>query len=543
MARRKKTVENEQLKSIEPTDEQISYALRFAREYLGQNGGLLGNLFGVYNPMQTNARMQDVTYNPALATSAEIETALANPKSSEKQLLEYGQGLEIQSMLYKRILLYFSRMLSFDLNYVCINDDVDYNSSQYKKDKASIQRFFDKFDYIDEFQKIMDSLVREEVFFGVLRFDGYSKYGIQQLPSNYCLITGRLPGRILFDFSMSWFLNSGIDINLYPPIFKEYYERAFSGKGKPSDYIPSANLNDRDGSWSYYVQTDPDIFWGFKLFQQLTTRIPLFASMYPDIVLQPVYRQLAKTNAMQTAIKILTSEVGLLENQKGGNLANAFTIDANNLGKFLQLVRSAIDSVVSVTASPLQNQKGIEYSQSDRNVYDESMLIAASSSGANSRLFYSGSNNKQTIFESEQSAGVDEYLISPIYREFETFLNAVVNRETKKYKFKFMLSGTNFPYAKKLKMSNFTTMANMGIFNPSLAASSMGMNVFDLERMMTQVKAEKWEDKVTMITPLFQQSAEQQAGKGRPQKADEDLSEEGSDTRDSGSNILKGGKI
>ncbi len=525
----------------EPSDSEIEYALKFAKEYFGQNGGIFGNMFGVYNPSQTNSIMQSVSFNPAIATSEKIEEALSNPKSSEKQLLEYGQNLEVQSMLYKRILLYMSRMLSYDLNYVCINTDVDYNSPQYKKDKNAVINFFDKFDYVDEFQKIMDVLVREEVFFGVFRKDGYSRYGIQQLPSNYCLITGRTPGRILFDFSMAFFLNSGIDINMFPDIFKVYYEKAFSGKGSPNNYIPSAPLNDRDGSWAYYVQTDPEIFWGFKLFQQLTTRIPLFAAMYPDIVLQPVYRQLAKTNSMQTAVKILTSQVGMLENQKGGSLANAFTMDAGNLGKFLQLVRSAIDSVVSVTASPLSNQKAIEYSQSERNVYDESMSTNASSSGVNQRMIFS--KDKQTIFESENSLSVDEYLISPVYRELELFLNEMVNKETKKYKFKFMLSGTNFAYDKKRKMSNFTTMANMGIFNPSLAASSMGMNVFDLERMMTQVKAEKWEDKVTMITPMFQQSAEQQAGKGRPQKADEDLSEEGSDTRDSGSNLLKGGKI
>ncbi len=523
----------------EPSDSEIEYALKFAKEYFGQNGGLLGNLFGTFNPMMTNSRMQDISFNPSIATSEKIEEALNNPKSSEKQLLQYGQNLEVQSMLYKRILLYMSRMLSYDLNYVCINPDVDYNSPQYKKDKNAMMNFFDKFDYVDEFQKILDVLVREEVFFGVMRKDGYSRYGIQQLPSNYCLITGRTPGRILYDFDMSFFLNAGIDINMFPDIFKVYYERAFAGKGSP-DYIPSASTYDRDGSWAYYVQTDPEMFWGFKLFQQLTTRIPLFAAMYPDIVLQPLYRKLAKTNAMQSAVKILMGEVAMKSDQKGGSLANSFSIDATNLGKFLQLVRSAIDSVVSVSAAPL-SQKSFEYSLSDRNVYDESQIIAASSSGANQRLIYS--RDKQTIFESEQSVSVDEYLISPVYRELELFLNEIVNKETKKYKFKFMLSGTNFAYAKKKKMSDFTTMANMGIFNPSLAASSMGMNVFDLERMMTQVKAEKWEDKVTMITPMFQQSAEQQAGKGRPQKADEDLSEEGSDTRDAGSNQLKGGKI
>lgn len=525
----------------EISDEDIGFALRFAKEYMG--GSMFGNMFGTFTPSMTNSRMQDLSFNPAIATSENIERALSSPKSSERELLEFGQNLEVQSMMYKRILLYFSRMLSFDLNYVCINDDVDYSSPQYKKDKLAIGRFFDKFDYVDEFQKVMDTLVREEVFFGVMRKDGYSKYGIQQLPSNYCIITGRLPGRILYDFSMSFFLNAGIDINMFPDIFKEYYQKAFGGKSLPGNYIPSAPEDARDGSWSYYVQTDPNIFWGFKLFQQLTTRIPLFAAMYPDIVLQPFYRQLAKTNAMQAAVKILTSEVGMRTDSKSASVANSFNLDAPNLGKFLQLVRSAIDSVVSVTASPLQNQKAIEYSLNDRNVYDESQIIAASSSGANQRMIYS--RDKQSIFESENSLSVDEYLLAPIYREFEIFLAHFANQETKKYKFKFMLSGTNFSYAKKLKMSNFTTMANMGIFNPSLAASSMGMNVFDLERMMSQVKAEKWEDKMTFITPMFQQSAEQQnsGSKGRPQKKDDELSEGGSETRENGENIERGGKI
>ncbi len=542
MARRKKT-ENKDIavSNVEPTDEEISYALNFAKKYF--TSPLYDSMFGTFNPMMSNMRLQDTSFSPAIGTSEEIEKALNNPKNSERELVSFGQNLEVQSMLYKRMLNYMGRMLSFDLNYVCINADVDYNDKQFKKDKGIISNFFDKFDIVNEFTSVMEVLVREEAMFTVLRTDGNFKWGLQQLPSNYCLITGRTAGELLFDYNMIWFMQPGIDINLYPPIFKEYYEKAFSGKGYSDKYIPSAPLNDRDGSWTYYVQTSPDEgFTSWKLFPQLATRIPLFSAMYPDIALQPLYRQLAKTNAMQSAVRLLVGEVGLLKDAKGGNLSNAFSIDSGNLAKFLQLVRSSIDTTIGISAAPLQNITSHEFKLNDRNVYDESLSISAANSGSNARMFYATAD-KQNIFESEQNLSVDEYLIAPAYRMFETFLNRHVNKLTKKYKFKFMLSGTNFAYDKKRKMSNFTTMANMGIFNPSLAASSMGMNVFDLERMMTQVKAEKWEDKVTMITPLFQQSAEQQAGKGRPQKADEDLSEEGSDTRDSGSNLLKGGKI
>lgn len=542
MPRKKKTVGEIKDVQVEISQEDVSYALNFAKQYFSNS--LYENMFGTFNPMMSNARLQDTSFSPAIGTSEEIEKALSSPKSSEKELVSFGQNLEVQNMLYKRMLNYMGRMLSFDLNYVCVNQEIDYTSQQYKKDKAVVSSFFDRFDIVNEFTNVMEVLVREESMFTVFRPESTFKWGLQQLPSDYCLITGRTAGELLFDFNMIWFVQPGIDINLYPPIFKTYYEKAFSGKGgRVNDYIPSASLNDRDGSWAYYVQTSPDDnFTAWKLFPQMATRIPLFSALYPDIALQPLYRQLAKTNAMQAAVKILMGEVGMRPDQKGGSLANAFNIDSANLAKFLQLVRSAIDSVISVSAAPLQNQKSFEYSLNDRNVYDESLSITAANSGSNARMFYT-TRDRQNVFESEQNLSTDEYLISPAYRMFETFLNRQVNKLTKKYKFKFMLSGTNFAFSKKKKMSDFTTMASMGIFNPSLAASSMGMNVFDLERMMAQVKAEKWEDKVTMIIPSSQQTAEQINGKGRPQKAEEDLSEEGSDTRDSGSNLDKGGKI
>ena len=61
--------------------------------------------------------------------------------------------------------------------------------------------------------------------------------------------------------------------------------------------------------------------------------------------------------------------------------------------------------------------------------------------------------------------------------------------------------------------------------------------------MLEESKSEGWEDKMTYLTPLFQQSAEEQAGKGRPAKKEEELSESGEETRSAGSNISKGGKI
>ena len=153
---RKKKTDNKgiSVSNVEPTDEEISYALNFAKKYF--TSPLYDSMFGTFNPMMSNMRLQDTSFSPAIGTSEEIEKALNNPKNSERELVSFGQNLEVQSMLYKRMLNYMGRMLSFDLNYVCINADVDYKDKQFKKDKGIISNFFDKFDYIDEFQKILD---------------------------------------------------------------------------------------------------------------------------------------------------------------------------------------------------------------------------------------------------------------------------------------------------------------------------------------------------------------------------------------------------
>jgi hypothetical protein len=444
-------------------------------------------------------------------------------------------------MLYKRILLYFSRMLSYDLDYVCTSKKVDYKSTKYKDDEYTMFEFFDKFDFKDEFQKIMDVLVREEVFFGCYRDDIGERIGIQQLPSSYSLITGRSPGRLLMDFNMIYFVQPSVDINMFHPIFKEYYYKVFGDKNT-SRYIPSATMGERDGTWAQWVQTDPNIFFVFKLFEQLATRIPLFAGMYPDIALQPLYRELAKTSAMASAVNLLKGEVGTNNSSsKGGSLANNFNIDAKNLGQFMQLLRSSVSSVIGVSAAPLQNLNPVSYPLPDRNVYDENMMVTASSSGGDMRLFYG--RDRKSIFESEQSLSLDEQIVSAIYREFETFLNLKVNQYVgnKKHKFKFILSGTNFAYARKKKMADFSSLANLGIINASMGAAANNMSVFDFERMLQKSKGKDYASLFTPITPAFQQP--QDSGKGRPKSDDSDLSEAGEETRSDGGNIEKGGDV
>ena len=53
------------------------------------------------------------------------------------------------------------------------------------------------------------------------------------------------------------------------------------------------------------------------------------------------------------------------------------------------------------------------------------------------------STQKQTSTESLISIDMDKMFMEKVYFQFEKFLDYFINRETKKYKFRFRFSGTN----------------------------------------------------------------------------------------------------
>jgi hypothetical protein len=538
---RKKKAEIEVLPDNKPMSlEDVDYVMQFARSAIS---GMYG-LPNVYNPMGVSQRMQDVGLNPIIAEADKIESALNNPKANERNLSGYSEDLYLKNMIMKRMVLYLSNSLSWNLDWVCTTPDVKYDSKEFIKDKARMISFFDRFNIKEQFTQIMQTMVLNEVGFYQLR-DDYEKIAFQQLPQQYCELTARNPYGFNFDFNFQWFFQANTSIEMYHPVFKKLYSEIFDKDGN-NPYNPAASFLNRDSSWAMWVQTNlEDGFWAFKLQPFLTSRIPFLAPLFIDASLQPLYRKLAQTSAMQSAQKLLVGQVGLNKDSKGGSLANNFNISADQLGKFLQLVRSGISESINFTAAPLENMDTHTFDLPARNVQSESNMILASQSGISSRLLYT--LDKSNLEETRNSISVDEMMLKPVYSSFENFLNFRVNKETKKHKFKFMLSGFEFDSSKRKARDDFFQYAGLGIFLPGKLGEALGVQRYDVERMLAESKAEKWEDKVTFITPLFQQSKEQQAangGKGRPQKNEDELSESGSETREDGGNIdSKGGKI
>jgi len=514
----------------EISEQEVWDILTFARESTGL--GLAGMPLSID---LLNQRLKDVSLlDTGDVTEDEVTDALNSPKDNERELQRISESFEITFPLYKRLLSYMGNLLSFDFTYTCVNAEMkDYSKLGYKKDLKIFRDFMDSFDYKEEFGKVVRQLFRQESHFSVFRDEG-EKYVLQELPSDRIKITARWDYGILFSFDYYYFLQGGVDIDFYPPIFKETLNKLGKGKMNQGSYNPSDSILSRGNyGFSQYVDCSPiDGFWAFKFTPEMATRIPYFAGLFPDIVNEGTIRALQKSSYMAAASKIMIGEVPLILDSKAA-IKDRISITPDLLGKFLALVQSAINSTaVKVAASPLQNVQGFDW-KSDPDIRSSYLRTTLGASGASSNLLFANDVKPNTL-ETQLSLAVDEILVTSVYPQFENFLNWHINKRTNKFKFKVVFEGSKFYTNSKRRLENAFLLSDRGIVLPQKISAAMGMSPFEMERQMEEAVASGWVDKLTPIKMSSQMSSDDEVG--APKKSEDEISESGEQTRQDGGN-------
>lgn len=495
----------------------------------------------MFTPQMVNERMKDSNLNPLSADEALIQTALASPKQHEKQLVGYGEFFELSNMLYKRMMSYMANMLSFDIkDLICLNaEKKDYSSKKYKDDYKIVCDFLDSFNIKEEFLKVMRECIRNDASFWILRDEG-QKYVLQELPQDYCLITGRWNHGILFDMNMTWFLQPGVDINMYPDVIKEMYFKTFYNAD--GEYQPSANMLSRDGTFALYSQTSPvDGFWCWKLTPEIATRIPYLAPLFSDMVLQPLMRSLQKNKNIIEATKLAVGLIPLLDKSaKGQVVSDMVAIDPDTAGKFLALLKSGISESIKVGALPFEDMKAIDFDTSVNNILSESNQNVGTSAFS-TKLVYN--DTRQSVLETQIAFDADVSLVHYMYSYFEDFVNYFINRQTKNFKFKIKLDGTMGSHEQKKRMEEFVSLATIGVVLPNRLSYALGMMPHELKKSMEEAKSSDFMDLLIPMMNLYTDTGEESSdGKsaknkvsnsgGRPKKSNDELADGGATARD-----------
>ena len=504
------------------SSQEVNNTLMFFEEFsqalnsVGINPYSIGLRNKFFTPDLINEALKGINNNPQKPSSAEaINQALSAANTSEKVLRDYATYFEINNIFYKRLINMNANLMAWNLTFDCVNAEKasDFNSKDFKKDLKVVDDFCNKFDIKREFRVIVNQILRQGVYYGVFR-DEADIYSWQELPSDYCKITGNSNVGRLFDFDFGYFISkSGTNIDMYPKIFKTKLNQIYKQLGET--YNPKGKVETRHSSYCYWIDLSPrDNFFCFNLDDGLTTLIPYYSALFPDLYIQPMMRELEKNKAMISAQKLLVNLLETYDGAKSGTVPNQYKITPKDIGQFMALVKQALGEVAKAIAIPAKDAKVVDFNVEANNRYTNYQRnIAANAVSSSASML---TENKLNAFESELAADIDANFVKSLYAQFERFLNYYVNKKTSKFKFKFTLHDVNTKMDRNERREQFKEMAAMGLVDINLYARATNQNVFEAQRALQFTKSLGVEKLLTQLQSLNNQTKET----GRPETKD-----------------------
>lgn len=539
------------------TEDQVYNVLEFCQSLYGAN-----KFSQYYSSDLANKELLNLNNNPKIPTYQNIEQALKNYKNNSEILQDYSEFMRVWDSIYGNTIRYLSGILSFDLSRWCINiknPTTEYQSQEYLDDVQRVYKFFNKFNYKEEFTKIVTNLLTTGVCFTWLRdsegtyndeaisLDSENtyevkktqKFSLQLMPQKYCKITGRFPEGFLWDFNLNYFNTPNVNINNYDPSFKKILNDKKNKSEIKSFILRNNNLNKTNGYGdSGWARTSPnDGAWVFKTNPENYLITPPLSNLMKSVFNNDVIAKLQLDKNIASAYALLVGEMKTY-NTQAAQQKDPFMISPQTLGSLLHLVQNGLKRNIKPISLPLEQTKLMQFNDNSPNMslnqYKTSALNGVS---ASSMIFGDG---KMGQFEAQMAFMTDYNFMKQLYHQFEDFLNFFVNKKTKKYKFRFSLKGSEQPFERKYRIDNLNKLLEKGLTpNLSEIASTYGYEMQQFECMLQESHYSGITDLTTMLlnsntmsSKDIQNNKEQQ--KGRPSKEITDLTQSGENSRNYG---------
>lgn len=501
------------------SQDQVFNVLDFAQAMYG----------GIFNPFNSNRNMLEINGLSIKPDYKNLCEALENFPYTDGTLSNYSEFMKTFDNLYSNIINYYKGLLSFDLTYSCINKDIDYNSKEYKDDIKRIRKFFDVFDYKYEFKSVLGRMLVRDVCYTWFRDTNEidspidleethivkrEKFGLQEMPWEYCKLTGYFNNKdLLYDFDMSFFEKADVDINLYAPCFKNKLKEVSKNNIK---YSPSSLPLNRDGHYMKWVQNSPkEGAWAFKFDTETFGIRPPFIASLKECLTNEELDKLAMDRNIISSYYLLAGEIGMLTGTQAQK-QDQTALTPNTLGTFMSLVSNGLNNHVKPIAMPVENIRGWQFDNSS-DIKNNHLRDVAGESVSASEMIYHTDNLSQ--FALENAIYNDYTRMEEVYSQFSHFLDYYVNKKTKKYKFKFQLSGLNRQWYKEKQQTMLLKYADKGIvLTPCYYASVLGIDSFAFERAMEEAHNGLWENNLTMLLNMNTMNNSGEKTVGRPEK-------------------------
>lgn len=460
-------------------------------------------------------------------STEEIRKMVMSPHNFEQELRKLSYFYYNYISIYKRNIEYKSNILDFDWEPIPYTYDgkpitqTDVTSNAFKRDYSEMTKFFNSFKVKQEFQKVLFNILLYDTYYTSTR-EYESHIYLQELPASHCMIDANSYLGYLFSFDLSYFMNSGVDINAFSPTIRRKYSEVL--KLKQSTYSP--NLPQRNGSWVYWHPIHPNDGWVFKYNNNFAGAIPPLLDMLIDYSKLDKFKELEEAKKQLEAYKVIFATVPRLSNNKSANKVDDFAISSSELGKFVAAVKQTLGSGVDFKAAPLENFKAFDFSPSasEQNLLEIEIKNMLKESGTSESILIGGSNvSSNNIYKL-----VTSEIVKSIYPQFTNYCEHQINKRTKKYKFKIKFVGTIFDREDRRKSANEDM--ERGIITPAIF-SSRGIQITDASNVTNMMYGLGFPESFRPIKTASTMGSDEKSFGGRKQLSDDELTDSGEQTR------------
>lgn len=481
-------VHETQMNSQPQSNSEISAERQnFARDYATS---LRDDIFKnpvYFNPIWQNQILKDINMNPNGSDRDNAEEMVKNPRGNEAGLRRLSQYLENTVMPLRRLYSYYARMLEWDYQILpqgSIDED-EFVTSKFKNDINACYDWIEGFNPKKMCSEMMSGAIAEDGKFFYLR-ESSNGFTLQEMPSEWCLITHKNDIGYQYAFNMTYFMRTGINLDDYAPEFRDYYNNFMCLQTSPTKVNlerDGLRVEYKNGTYFYWQELSPEKAFVFKFDPLHAGLTPPLIGLFVDATEVDTYRNLQKTKTKLETYRLVVATLPrhkTVSGQGGGNVKDDFAIQAKTAAQFAQIIKSSLPEGVDFKVTPFESVQAIDfpYAENKADIAGRALKNFLNSSGSSQTLTTNERPNEASV---EIGAKIDAAFVSHMYRQMEAFINYQFELATKKYKMVIRFEGTFFD--RKERNDRAKLMAEIGVITP-LLASSLGYNMRELRNVI-----------------------------------------------------------
>ena len=525
-----------------------------------QKDGLYNSIF-LSNPYLQNERIKKSNTDPILHNKSEIRKAFENVNSNELEFRQTSMALYYSNYVYGN-LLRLNRDVPQFFHYVIPQDikKEEFRKEEFKKEIRFVNDILDKFNLPFSFKNIALQTSQEGKTSYVFRTscDKNKKivdYALlQKLPPEHVKYTGYgSDSPLIVSFNFLMFLDPRYNINQWPSwfgdIWKKLQEEQIINLNNPKlDTINLKKINGSNyqfegvnGTYFLYVELPQDLVYTFGQDFSNPLAMPEYVGLFEDLTDLDAYKIIQSQSVLTNITSILTSEVPVEKDAKGGS--DAAILSPEVIMGLEGDCAQAVNSTVYPFFGPLQNFKlhQVDNIPNAMDIVLENLRNLISTAGVSGLV---ATTDKPSIAMIKAAQYLFESKMEYLNTQFEKFLNIVINKYFGlKHRYKVVVWGGCYTWRDEVgQLKDLVANGHKGFLPRLLSAYDMTLDeyksLYDYVDYFEIFDEKNQNDPINKINKTLDKTTSSTGAKvGRPKLDDDKIENDNTESsRDGGEN-------